>query len=324
MKLFQIEGLRKRRKAEPRPLRVFITGATGYIGSALVRAFAEAGCEVTGMTRWAENTLEIHEAGGRAIVGELFSSGTFRRIAAAHDVLIHAAADRRDQSGADEAAVEAFLWAARQYERAKDDPPRSVIYTSGVLVLGDAKGARQDEDTPIDSPADFVSWRPAIEKAVLDAGNDDVATAVIRPGMVYGGNGGLIGELFRQTVEEGAPTVTGAGENRWAPVHRGDLARLYLLVANQRARGVFHAAEPEPAPVAEIARVASLAAGGDGSIREVSIEEARQRRGALADALAMDQGMACPRAEALGWRHEHPAFVRSAADVYREWAAGER
>lgn len=324
MKLFQIEGLRRRKQAEERPLRVFVTGATGYIGSAIVRELSAAGHEVTGMTRWAENTLDIKELGGRAVVGELLSSGTFRRIAAGHDVLIHAASDRTAQAEADRAAVEALLWAARQYERAKDEPPRAVIYTSGVLILGDRDGEPAGEDAAITEPAELVRWRPEIERAVLDAATEDVATAVIRPGMVYGGARGLIGELFRTAEEEGAAAFVGNGSNRWAPVYRGDLARLYRLVAEQRARGIFHAAEPQPVPVGEIARAASKAAGAEGHVRSIPLDEARERMGPLADALTLDQAMACPRSAELGWSHEHAPFVESAADVYREWKSGER
>lgn len=324
MKLFQIEGLRRRKPTEPRPPRVFVTGARGYIGSAIVRELSAAGCEVTGMTRWAENTLDIKELGGRAIVGELRSSGSFRRVAAAHDVLIHVAADRGAQAESDRAGVEALLWAARQYERRKDEPPRLVIYTSGVFVLGDTGGSPADEDAPTDSPLETVSWRPEIERRVLEAANDDVATAVVRPGMVYGGTRGLISGFFDSAETDGEATFVGDGSNDWAPVYRGDLARLYRLIAEQRARGIFHAAEPKAVPVREIARAASLAAGREGRTRSVPLEEARKTMGTLADALASSQAMACPRSEALGWGHEHAPFIESADELYGEWKAGER
>src|SRR5690554_7168345 len=111
IRIFQIEGLKKKRSWEDRPLRVFVTGATGYLGSAIVRELAAAGHEVTGLVRWAEQTLDVKSLGGRAVVGDLRSSDTYRKVAAAHDILIHAAADNSESKvTTDRGAIEALLW----------------------------------------------------------------------------------------------------------------------------------------------------------------------------------------------------------------------
>lgn len=327
MKLFKIDGLR-RKKPIPgvdRPLRVFVTGATGYLGSAVVREFARAGHEVTGMTRWAERTLDIKELGARAVVGDVKSSDTFRRVAANHNVLIHLAAESSGSAElADRGAIEALLWAARQYEREEEEPPRVVIYTSGVFVLGDTGDTPADETAPVDRPAGVVAWRPAHERRVLEAADENVATAVIRPGIVYGGGDGLLGAFFESAVEEGAARFVGDGRNRWSPVHVGDVARLYRLVAEKRARGVFHCTEGHAAPVAELARAASEAAGRGGAVRSIPLEEARATMGALADALVLDQVVVSTRAAELGWAPEHPPFLESAGEVFREWEEARR
>ncbi len=320
-RLFQIEGLKKRRVYEERPLRVFVTGATGYLGSAIVRELVAAGHEVTGMTRWAEKTLDVKDLGARAVVGDIKSSDTFRRVAAKHDVLIHVAAEgSKETAMADRGAVDALLWAARQHEREKGEPPRCVIYTSGCWILGETGDGPADEDAPIDHPAKLVAWRPAHERQVLEAATEDVATAVIRPGMVYGGGRGLISALFAAAERDGAAEIVGDGTNRWSPVHVGDVARLYRLVAEARARGIFHCTEGAGTPVIELARAASRAAGREGAVRHVPLDEARETMGPLADALALDQVIVSNRSEReLGWRHEHPRFVESAEEVYREW-----
>lgn len=322
IRLFQIEGSKKKRAWEDRPLRVFVTGATGYLGSAIVRELAAAGHEVTGLVRWAEQTLEVKELGGRAVVGDLKSSDTYRKIAAAHDVLIHAAADAAAKDTADRAAIDSLLWAARQHEREKEEPPRCVIYTSGCFSLGDTGDAGADEESSTDGAPELVAWRSAHERLVLEAASEDVATAVVRPGMLYGGGRGLIGEFFATAEREGAAVVVGEGSNRWSPAYVGDVARLYRLIAERRARGIFHATEGVGTPVIELARAASRAAGRDGAVRTVPVEEARARLGALADALTLDQVVRSTRSEReLGWRHEHPRFVESAESAYQEWRA---
>lgn len=320
-RLFQIQGKKGRDAvAEDRPPRIFVTGATGYIGRAVVRELAAAGYEVTGLTRWAEKTLDIKALGARAVVGDVRASDTFRRVAAAHDVLIHIALESSDaRIAADRAAIEALLWAARQHERRKGEAPRCVIFTSGVFVLGNTGDAPAAEDASTAGAADVAAWRPAHERLVLDAATEDIATAVIRPGMVYGGRGGLIGAFFESAERDGAAAFVGDGTNRWAPVYRGDLARLYRIIAERRARGIFHCAEAGGTPVEALARAASEAAGRGGAGRQVPLEEARRTMGTSADALVLDQVVASPRAEALGWRHEHAPFVESAAEVYDEW-----
>jgi len=320
MKLFQLGGYRKNRYEE-RPTRVFVTGATGYIGQAVVRELARAGCEVTGLTRWAERTLDVADLGARAIVGDLRSSDSFRRVAAKHDVLIHlAAVSSPDRAEVDRGAIDALLWAARQFDRKKGEPPRLVVYTSGCFVLGETGDSPADEDALVERPAEVVAWRPEHERRVLQAASEDVRTAVVRPGIVYGGRGGLIGAFFRSAEQEGHAVLVGEGRNRWSPVYLGDLARLYRLIVEQRADGIFHAAEETGTPVIELARAASRAAGRDGAVRSIPLDEARRTMGALADALALDQVVASNRSrEVLGWWHEHPRFVDSADALYREW-----
>ena len=327
MKLFQIR-VRKRRPAPreaaeggaPRRLRVFVTGATGYIGSAVVRELVSAGHEVTGLTRWAEKTLEIRALGARAVVGDLLDPNSYRRVAAAHDVLIHAAGIPWPRGeAAERGAVEGLLWAAGQGERREDEPPRSVIYTSSCFVLGNTGDLAADESAPVATAPEAAVWRAAYERRVLAANSEAVAAAVIRPGVVYGGRRGLIGAFFASAEEEGAAAFVGDGRNRWSLIHREDLARLYRLVAEQRARGIFHGTDGSAVPVAELARAASDAAGKGGAVRSIPLDEARQAMGPGAEALTLDQVICARQAESLGWRPAHPPFIESVEAVYREW-----
>jgi nucleoside-diphosphate-sugar epimerase len=215
--------------------------------------------------------------------------------------------------GADKAAIEALLAAARSATS-----QRVVVYTSGVWVLG-ATAQPVGEDGSTARPAPAVAWRPAHEQLVLGSAKGSLVTAVIRPGMVWGEKRGLFVPFLETAAKEGAAAHVGAGENRWPPIHREDLADLYRLVAERRAGGLYHGVDGSAVKVQDIARAASEAAGARGATRSVSVEEARKTMGPVADALAMDQVVIGPRAAALGWKAVRPRFPEAAKVAYHEW-----
>lgn len=222
-------------------MKIFLTGATGYLGSAIHAALLRAGHEVTLLLR--------------ASGGDLRSPSTYRDAALAHDAIVHAAIE----SGPDR------LDADRIFIDAVAGP--TLVCTSVLFVLGDVDGG--DESSPAHGP------RAEHERIVLDAGG-----AVVRPGMIWGGDAWLFAN----------PITIGGGANRWPLVHRDDVAELYRLVVEQRARGIFHA-------VSEIRRACDVFPG-----KGVPLDEARRRLGAFADALALDQNVSAPRSRALGWQ----------------------
>ncbi|BDG10484.1 NAD-dependent epimerase/dehydratase family protein [Anaeromyxobacter paludicola] len=297
-------------------MRVFVTGGTGYVGSAVVRALVEAGHEVTSLARSAAKEAALSRLGARAIRGDLSDPAGIARAARGSDGFVHAAMDYGLGPPADRAALEALLEAARQGEG-----PRVLVYTSGVWVLGDTGPEGADESTAITHPAAAVAWRPAHEQLALGAAAGGLVTAVIRPGMVYGGKGGLLAPFFETAVKDGAAAFVGEGRNRWSLVHREDLARLYLRVLESRASGVYHGVDGEAPTLADLARAASQAAGKEGAVRPVPLEEARRGMGPMADALALDQVVRGEASQRLGWRPAWSGFLARARDAFREWAA---
>jgi nucleoside-diphosphate-sugar epimerase len=214
-------------------------------------------------------------------------------------VLIHTAADQSKlRQLVDRQAIDTLLAAAER--RAETGAAACVIYTSGVWVLGHTQGAAT-EDALLDPPA-HVAWRPAHEALVLDGSRSGrVRTAVIRPGIVYGGARGMIGDLLKD-ARNGLLRVVGDGRNHWPCVYDRDLADAYVRVAAAPdASGIFHVNDEADERVDDIIEAISRHVRTRIDIRHMPIAEARTKMGTYADALALDQIVRSPRMRALGW-----------------------
>ena len=204
--------------------------------------------------------------------------------------------------------------------RARAD--RFFIYTSGVWVLGPAP-TPVDESSPI-NPIEQSAWRAPHEQRVLAAAGPDLRTIVVRPGIVYGGSRGIVGDMFKSAAN-GLVRVIGTGENHWPLVYDRDLGELYLMLATSpTASGVFHANDECDERVNDL--VAAIA-GTCRSVRASARCRCRKRSkkmGPYADALALDQIVRSPRARALGWTPSLHAVSRNAARLFEEWRTRPR
>jgi nucleoside-diphosphate-sugar epimerase len=280
-------------------MRIFLTGATGYIGSAVLDTLVRRGHTVTALVRDPERAERLTLRGVQAIVGELSTPASYTAAAEACDGIIHTALEPTKRAAAvDRIAIDALLGAAIRH--AAKGHPISVVYTSDVWVLGNTSGAAK-EDAPL-RPIPLVEWRPDHEKVVLDAGRGRlVRTAVVRPGVVYGGARGIIGDLLK-TAANGLVRVIGDGANRWACVYDRDLADLYVRLATMpEASGIYHANDEADERVSDIVEAVANHAKMTPDVRRVPIDEARAKMGGYADALALNQIVRSPRAHALGW-----------------------
>jgi nucleoside-diphosphate-sugar epimerase len=280
-------------------MRFFLTGATGYIGSAVLEAGLRAGHQVTALVRDPEKAEHVSARGGTAVIGELSKPASYAAAAEQADALIHTAYEtsKRGQS-VDRQSIDTLMAVAAR--RADAGRPACVVYTSGTWVLGDTHGAAAEE-APL-NPTPHVSWRPEHETLVLGGSRGgQIRTAVIRPGIVYGGARGIIGDLLKD-AKNGLLRVVGEGRNHWSCVYDRDLADLYVRVAaSADASGVFHVNDEADESVDDIVEAISRHVRTRIDIRHVPIAEARTKMGTYADALALDQIVRSPRARALGW-----------------------
>jgi nucleoside-diphosphate-sugar epimerase len=280
-------------------MRFFLTGATGYIGSAVLEAGLRGGHQVTALVRDPEKAEHVSSRGATAVVGELSRPTSYAAIAEQCDVLIHTASEpSKRRQLVDRQAIDTLMAAAER--RTQAGLPACVVYTSGIWVLGHTQGPAR-EDAPINPPA-HVSWRPAHEALVLDGTRDGkVRTAVIRPAVVYGGARGIIGDLLKD-ARNGLIRVVGDGRNHWPCIYDRDLADVYVRVASSPdASGIYHVNDEADERVDDIVEAISRQVRTRVEIRHVPLEEARAKMGTYADALALDQIVRSPRARALGW-----------------------
>jgi nucleoside-diphosphate-sugar epimerase len=302
-------------------MRVFLTGATGYVGSAVLDALVRAGHHVTALVRNNEKAARVTARGAWPVIGNLAEPASFRVAAEAQDGYIHAALDRTPGRAAviERLTIETMIALAKRPRTpgASAATTRFIIFTSGMWVLGPAAEPIA-EDAPA-NPIALAAHRPVHEEMVLAAAGDRLRTMVVRPGSVYGSGDGLVGEIFK-AASNGLVRVIGDGNNRWPLVYDRDLADLYArLVANETATGVYHANDEADERVNDIVSAISPYLPVRPDVRHVPIDEARSKMGPYAEALALDQVVRGPRARVLGWSPSLHSVAGNAARLLEEW-----
>jgi len=298
-------------------MRVFLTGATGYVGSAVRDAFVRAGYRVTALVRHSTLSDASARPGIEPVVGDLSNPASYVAAASACDVLVHTGFESSVRSvSVDNMAIEALLDVGA---RATAVGRRvTVVYTSSASVLGRADLPVTEDVVPVPPPA--LAWRLAHEAAVFEGARRTGARAiVVRPGIVYGGAQGAVADLL-QAAANGLIRVVGDGSNRWPSVYDRDLAELYVrLATHPDAEGVFHATDDADERVGDIVAAIARHARTRPDVRHVSLSEARLRPGPYADALVLDQVVRSPRARALGWAPSLHSITGNMARLFEEF-----
>ncbi|MGA5192852.1 NAD-dependent epimerase/dehydratase family protein [Streptomyces exfoliatus] len=287
-------------------MKVLVLGATGYIGSAVVARLTLDGHAVVPLVKDAASLYPDVPVR----VGDLGDPASLRAAVTDDvDAVINLATPTGDEA-VDTAALEALLAPLRGTGRA-------FVYTSGVWVLGATGNAPATEDADTD-PIAIVGYRARIEQRVLAAAEDDVRAVVIRPGIVYGRDGGIPALMTGWAGEHGTGRYVGPVATRWPMVHIDDLAELYALALNKADAGdLLHGVAWESVPVAAVAAAADIAAGGIGRAEPWPLAEAAEVLGApFAEALALDQVVSGRRAvDELGWQPSRPYVLTELTSI---------
>jgi nucleoside-diphosphate-sugar epimerase len=273
-------------------MRVFVTGATGYVGAAVVRELVDAGHQVVGLARSDTAAVSLLAAGAEAHRGGLDDPRSLREAAAASDGVIHVAfgAVRRDGNlGTDTdytAAVQTERRAIVALGEALGGSGRPFVVTSGTAGL--APGRLATEEDVLD-PGPATATRAPLEGLALSFAAHGVRVSVVRlaPSVHGDGDRGFVPALIGVARAKGLSAYVGDGSHRWSAVHRLDAARLYRLALETAPAGArLHAVGDEGVPVREIA--AAIGRGLDLPVAAVSREEAAGHFGWFAPFVALD------------------------------------
>lgn len=292
--------------------RIFITGATGYVGSAVAARLNRAGHEVFGLTRSRERARTLTALGVKPVFGDLGTPSDWTGVLQNCDAAVHTAFDAEHGAAEqDQNALDAFRTAAL------DGRLRKLIYTSGIWVHG-ASTTTLDETATL-KPLELVQWRAAHEEIALDLSSHEVITLVMRPGMVYGEHRGLLGSWFSEAQTKKTVTYPGDGSQHWGMVHRDDVAEAYALaIEDGGTAGRYLLVDESHHTVKELAEAAAVAA--EAKALSWPATQVVETLGLFGKALLNDLQVTSAKARReLGWVPRHTSFVAEAPALWREW-----
>jgi nucleoside-diphosphate-sugar epimerase len=288
-------------------MRVFVTGASGFVGSAILPELIAAGHEVVGLARSDTSADAIAAAGAEVHRGSLADLDSLRAGAAGADGVIHTAFIHDDFSDM-EGAGRADLAAIEALGSALEGSGRPLVVTSGTGLLAPGRVATEDDMPGPEMP---VRHRIASDELTLALADRGVRTALVRlPPSVHGeGDHGFVPIAIAAARRTGVSAYIGDGANRWPAVHRFDAARLFRLgLESAPAGSILHAVGDEGVPVREIAAV--IGRHLELPVRSISAAEAGDHFGFLGGFLAAD----VPASSALtrtrfDWEPEQPGLI---------------
>ncbi|WP_328896166.1 SDR family oxidoreductase [Streptomyces sp. NBC_00236] len=295
-------------------MRVFMTGASGWIGSAVVPELIEAGHQVVGLARSDSSAEALVAAGAEVVRGDLDDISTLRDAAVGADGVIHLAFKHDIAfSGGFEGAAAADRLAVETFGEALAGSGKPFVIASGTLGLAPGRVATEEDGQSPDWPTPFAAARARLATAQLTVSlaSRNVRSSVVRlPPTVHGeGDHGFMAALVGIARDKGVSGYVGDGSNRWPAVHRADAAHLVRLALEAAPAGsTLHAVGEEGVPIRDVADTIGRRLGLP--VTSVPSEDADAHFGWLGGLVGVDgpASSALTRAS-FGWQPEQPGLI---------------
>lgn len=287
-------------------MRIFVTGASGFVGTAVVRELIGAGHQVLGLARSDASAQKLERAGATVQRGELGNTVSLRRGAAAADGVIHTAFIHDFSNIAASGEIDKLAIAAIGEELAGSNRP--FVVTSAIGLLPNGKVGTEDDSADAKSAG---GHRVASEFAALSLASRGVRVTALRlPPSVHGdGDYGFVPGLIQIAREKKVSAYVGDGRSRWSAVHRDDAADLYRVALEKGTAGaIYHAIGDEGVPSREIAE--AIGRGLNVPVASKPLEEARAHFAWLGRFFAADMPASSAKTRAqLGWEPTRAGLI---------------
>ena len=300
-------------------MKIFCTGASGYIGGSVGANLAAAGHQVTGLVRSPQKADAVRVHGIEPVMGTLDDAEILARAAQAADVIVNAAS--ADHKGAVVALLDAIAGSGKPF-----------IHTSGSSIIGTrSRGERSDavfdEDTPF-TPSPARATRVALNEFILSYRDKGCRPVIVCPSLIYGiGHGAgrdsvQVPLLIKLAKKRGNAAHAGPGENIWSNVHIDDLVPLYALAIDKAPPGAFYFAENGETSMREACVAINRMLGFSGPPSAMTMQEAAAEwgEGTTEDTMASNSRVRARRARAeLSWQPQARGFIEEIEQgCYRE------